>query len=54
MAGLLAKFRIDYSDLQIIPDVNKKPLDSTKQIFNKYIEQFRGQQNNESERKQLI
>ncbi|CAG7817785.1 unnamed protein product [Allacma fusca] len=41
MAGLLAKFRIDYSDLKVIPDINKKPLDETKAFFEKLISTFR-------------
>nr|CAD7194894.1 unnamed protein product [Timema douglasi] len=36
MASLLAKFRIDYSDLKIIPDITKKPQDSTM-ISNKQM-----------------
>jgi len=37
MAGLLSKFRIDYSDLKIIPDVNKQPSDGTKSFFDKVV-----------------
>ncbi|KAL0270733.1 UNVERIFIED_CONTAM: hypothetical protein PYX00_008039 [Menopon gallinae] len=33
MASLLAKFRIDYSDLTVIPDITKKPQDKTTQFF---------------------
>ena len=37
MISLLAKFRIDYSDVTIIPDVTKKAKDSTKSEFNKIL-----------------
>ncbi|XP_059486836.1 solute carrier family 12 member 1 [Neocloeon triangulifer] len=37
MASLLSKFRIDYSDLKIIPNVTKKPQESTKQFFDSLI-----------------
>jgi hypothetical protein len=30
MASLLAKFRIDYHDVTVIPDVTKKAKDETK------------------------
>lgn len=40
MAGLLAKFRIDYSDLKVIPDINKKPQESTSTFFDKLITDF--------------
>lgn len=33
MASLLAKFRIDYSDVIVIPDVTKKAGDSIKAEF---------------------
>ncbi len=33
MASLLAKFRIDFSDVTVIPDVTKKAMDKTKQEF---------------------
>ncbi|EEB11531.1 conserved hypothetical protein [Pediculus humanus corporis] len=33
MASLLAKFRIDYSDLTVIPDVTKKPQEKTVAFF---------------------
>nr|CAD7597749.1 unnamed protein product [Timema genevievae] len=41
MASLLAKFRIDYSDLKIIPDITKKPQDSTMSFFDSLIEDFK-------------
>jgi hypothetical protein len=30
MAALLAKFRIDFSDVKVIPDVTKRAQDSTR------------------------
>lgn len=41
MASLLAKFRIDYSDLQIVPDITSKALDCTQQFFDTLIADFR-------------
>ncbi|XP_073840775.1 bumetanide-sensitive sodium-(potassium)-chloride cotransporter-like isoform X1 [Musca autumnalis] len=40
MASLLSKFRIDYSDLQLIPDITKKPQESSTQFFNELIKDF--------------
>lgn len=40
MASLLAKFRIDYSDLQLIPDITKKPQESTQAFFKDLIKNF--------------
>lgn len=37
MASLLAKFRIDYSDLQLLPDITKKPQETTVQFFQDLI-----------------
>ncbi|KAL4717185.1 hypothetical protein ACJJTC_017072 [Scirpophaga incertulas] len=41
MASLLSKFRIDYSALTMIPDINKKPKDATLAYFEKLIAPFR-------------
>nr|XP_022904226.1 bumetanide-sensitive sodium-(potassium)-chloride cotransporter [Onthophagus taurus] len=41
MASLLSKFRIDYSDLQIVPDITNKPADETQTFFEGLIEDFR-------------
>lgn len=41
MASLLAKFRIDYSDLQVVPDITNKPLECTQQFFETLIADFR-------------
>ncbi|XP_026288084.1 bumetanide-sensitive sodium-(potassium)-chloride cotransporter isoform X1 [Frankliniella occidentalis] len=40
MASLLAKFRIDYSALKLIPDITKKPKDSTMSFFEDLISPF--------------
>lgn len=40
MASLLSKFRIDYSDLKVIPNITKKPQESTKQFFDSLIVDF--------------
>lgn len=37
MASLLAKFRIDYSDLKVIPDITKKPQESSHAFFENLI-----------------
>lgn len=41
MASLLAKFRIDYTDLQIVPDITAKPMDPTRNFFESLIEEFK-------------
>ncbi|XP_039758585.1 bumetanide-sensitive sodium-(potassium)-chloride cotransporter isoform X1 [Pararge aegeria] len=41
MASLLSKFRIDYSALKMIPDITKKPKDSTLAYFDELIAPFR-------------
>ncbi|XP_066244709.1 bumetanide-sensitive sodium-(potassium)-chloride cotransporter [Euwallacea similis] len=41
MASLLAKFRIEYSDLQIMPDITKPASEKTHRFFNSLIEDFR-------------
>lgn len=41
MAALLTKFRIDYSDVIIVPGVVKAPLQSTRQKFSDLISKFR-------------
>lgn len=45
MASLLAKFRIDYSDLQVVPDITSKPLECTQQFFDSLIAEFRKPEN---------
>lgn len=40
MAGLLAKFRIDYSSLKLLPDITKKPSDSTSKFFEDLVNEF--------------
>lgn len=37
MASLLSKFRIDYSDLKVIPDITKKPFDESIKYFENLI-----------------
>lgn len=41
MASLLAKFRIDYSDLQVVSDITNKAQESTQQYFDNLISTFR-------------
>lgn len=41
MAALLNKFRIDYSDVTVIPDVVRPPKESTKRAFSDIIAKFR-------------
>lgn len=40
MASLLSKFRIDYSDLKVIPDITKKPSDESMSYFESLIRDF--------------
>ncbi|XP_065077578.1 bumetanide-sensitive sodium-(potassium)-chloride cotransporter isoform X2 [Ochlerotatus camptorhynchus] len=42
MASLLAKFRIDYSDLTLLPDVNKKSSPAMMGFFKELIRDFTG------------
>ncbi|XP_046400819.1 solute carrier family 12 member 3-like isoform X1 [Ischnura elegans] len=41
MAALLSKFRIDYSDVIVLPDITKKAKEETKKEFEALIEPFR-------------
>ncbi|PSN39491.1 Solute carrier family 12 member 2 [Blattella germanica] len=41
MASLLHKFRIDYSDLKVIPDITKKPKETTVSFFDSLISEFK-------------
>ena len=43
MAALLAKFRIDYSDVTVIPDVTKKAKEETKEEFQKILKESKGE-----------
>jgi solute carrier family 12 (sodium/potassium/chloride transporter), member 2 len=40
MASLLAKFRIDYSDLKLLPDITKKPEEKTVKFFKDLVKDF--------------
>lgn len=40
MASLLSKFRIDYSDLILLPDITKKPEEPTVKFFEDIIKDF--------------
>lgn len=54
MAALLSKFRIEYSDVNVIPDITKPPQESSRQDFEKLISQWRENEDAESENPQLI
>jgi len=41
MAALLSKFRIDYSDVIVIPDIVKPPQESSKKEFKELISKWR-------------
>lgn len=41
MASLLSKFRIDYTDLTVIPDITKKAENQTKAFFDSLIKNFK-------------
>lgn len=51
MAGLLAKFRIDYSDLKLLPDITKKASDSTYKFFGDLIKEFKANEDDGDEGK---
>ena len=40
MAELLSRFRINYSDLIMLPDIDKPPKESTKSWFDGLIQHF--------------
>ena len=42
MASLLSKFRIDYSDLTVIPNITKRADDKTRSLFETLIKDFKG------------
>ncbi|XP_066994465.2 bumetanide-sensitive sodium-(potassium)-chloride cotransporter isoform X2 [Anabrus simplex] len=41
LAALLSKFRIDYSDVVVIPDITRRAQEETKKEFESLIEKFR-------------
>jgi solute carrier family 12 sodium/potassium/chloride transporter 2 len=41
LAGLLSKFRIDYSDVVIVSDIHTKAKESTRKEFESLIQPFR-------------
>jgi Solute carrier family 12 len=41
LAALLSKFRIEYCDVIVIPDIAKKALESTKRDFENLIKPFK-------------
>ncbi|XP_042219098.1 bumetanide-sensitive sodium-(potassium)-chloride cotransporter-like isoform X2 [Homarus americanus] len=47
MANLLSKFRIDYSDVIVIPDVAKKAAESSRMEFDQLIEDFKAKTDEE-------
>jgi len=47
MAALLSKFRIDYSDVIVIPDITKKAQESTKKEFDALIAPFKSENNDD-------
>ena len=49
MASLLSKFRIDYSDLTVIPDITRKAGNEAKKFFDSIIKDFRGDPNESGE-----
>lgn len=49
MASLLAKFRIDYSALKLLPDITKKPQEDTVKYFDSLIKDFKSDNPDEEE-----
>uniref|UniRef100_A0AAY4CYX3 Solute carrier family 12 member 2 n=1 Tax=Denticeps clupeoides TaxID=299321 RepID=A0AAY4CYX3_9TELE len=41
MAALLSKFRIDFSDITVLGDINVKPKKQRKEVFEKMVEPYR-------------
>ncbi|OQR67869.1 solute carrier family 12 member 2-like, partial [Tropilaelaps mercedesae] len=53
MAALLSKFRMEYSDVIVIPDVQKPPSEETRREFEKLIARWRTDQDELSEDNKL-
>ena len=43
MATMLSKFRIEYSSMQVIPDVGKRPKDESIKEFQKIINKWKSE-----------
>ncbi|KAG8198108.1 hypothetical protein JTE90_020931 [Oedothorax gibbosus] len=54
MAALLNKFRIDYSDVNVIPDVTKPPQECSKQDFDNIISKWIEKEDSEVENSNYI
>ncbi|XP_054715236.1 solute carrier family 12 member 2-like [Uloborus diversus] len=54
MAALLSKFRIDYSDVMVIPDITKPPKECSKQDFENIISKWKESDDTENENPNLI
>lgn len=53
MAALLSRFRIDYSDVYVIPDLAKKPNQNTIREFEELISPFRINTDENAEESQI-
>ena len=53
MATLLSKFRMEYSDVLVLPDVQKPPSEETKREFEKLIARWRTDQDEAPEDNRL-
>ncbi|XP_074030476.1 sodium chloride cotransporter 69 [Leptinotarsa decemlineata] len=53
MASLLAKFRIEYTNLKVVPDITTKPMDSTQAFFDLLIADFRSYSETSTEKGQI-
>uniref|UniRef100_T1DFY4 Putative Na/K/Cl transporter n=1 Tax=Cupiennius salei TaxID=6928 RepID=T1DFY4_CUPSA len=54
MAALLSKFRIEFSDVMVIPDITKPPQESSRQDFEKLISRWLESEDAESENPDFI
>lgn len=54
MAALLSKFRIDYSDVMVVPDITKPPQESSKQDFENLISKWREKEDTDCDNSTVI
>lgn len=54
MASLLAKFRIDYSDLTVIPDITKKASEKSVAFFEDLIRDQMSKEEDENDEGTII
>lgn len=54
MAALLSKFRIDFSDVTVIPDIQKPPQESSMEEFEEMIAKWREEEESDENNEAAI